>query len=151
MSHPLTRAAALLVALLVAGAARAEKKDEPRSVVARSLAPAGTLLSREAPDKPWQAVAPKGDVSSRDLLLSLPASQATVEAKNGAVQLLFWGNLPQISDFPILESAVVLHEAKDADLELSPQRGRVVLSNHKDRGAATVRVRLPRGHWDLTL
>jgi hypothetical protein len=146
--QPLTRAALPLALLLVAVSARA---DEPRAVVAKSLAPAGTLLRRTAPDKPWEAVEPKADVSSRDLLLSMPVSRATIESKNGAVQVLFWGNLPQISAFPILESAVVLHEAKDADLDLSPQRGRVVLSNHKDKGAAEVRVRLPRGQWDVTL
>jgi hypothetical protein len=155
MSHPrthrglpLTRAALPLALLLVAACVRA---DEPRTVVAKSLSPAGTLLRRTAPDKAWEVVEPKADLFSRDLLLSMPVSRGTIESKNGAVQVLFWGNLPQISAFPILESAVVLHEAKGADLDLSPQRGRVVLSNHKPSGAAEVRVRLPRGEWDLTL
>jgi hypothetical protein len=155
MSHPrtrrglpLTRLAWPLAALLAAVTARA---DEPRAVVAKSLAPAGTLLRRTAPDKPWEVVQPKADVSTRDVLLSMPVSQATVESKNGAVQLLFWGNLPQISPFPILECAAVLHEPKGADLDLSPQRGRLLLSNHKDKGPAVVHVRLPKGEWDLTL
>jgi hypothetical protein len=145
---PLLAAALPLVLLLPAAAA---DKDEPRAVVGKSLAPAGTLLRRAAPDKPWEVVEPQGDVSSRDLLLSLPLSQASIESMGGAVQLLFWGNLPQISAFPILESAVVLHEPKGTDMDLSPQRGRVVLSNHKDKGPATVHVRLPDGAWDLTL
>src|SRR5438874_2603420 len=115
-------------------------KEEPRAVVARSLAPAGTLLRRTAADKPWEAVEPKADVSSRDLLLAMPMSQATVESKGGAVRLLFWGNLPQVSPFPILESAVVLHDPKGADLDLSPRRGRVVLTNTKEKGAAQVSV-----------
>jgi len=155
--HPLTRAALPLALLLAAAAVRADAppakadKDEPRVVVAKSLAPAGTLLRRAAAGKPWEVVEPKGDVFSRDLLLSMPLSQATVEAKGGAVRLLFWGNLPQISPFPILESAVVLHEAKGTDLDLSPQRGRVVLSNAREKGAARVRVRLPSGTWDVTL
>lgn len=156
--HPLTRAALPLALLLAAAAVRADEpapkpdKEEPRAVVAKSLAPAGTLLRRTAPDKPWEVVEPKGDVSSRDLLLSMPVSQATIESKGGAVQLLFWGNLPQISPFPILESAVVLHEPKEGiDLDLSPLRGRVVLSNHREKGPASVRVRLPGGSWKLTL
>ena len=111
--------------------------------MAKSLAPEGTLLRRAAPDKPWEVVEPKDEVFSRDLMLALPLSQASVESKNGAVRLLFWGNVPQVSPFPILESAVVLHEPKGTDLDLSPQRGRVVLTNTKEKGAAKVRVRLP--------
>lgn len=156
--RPFRTCAVLSLALLLsAAAARADEpaskagKDEPRVVVAKSLAPAATLLRRPSPDKPWEVVEPKADVFSRDLLLAMPLSQATVESKNGAVRLLFWGNLPQISPFPILESAVVLHEPKEADLDLSPQRGRVVLTNTKEKGAAQVRVRLPGAVWDLKL
>ncbi len=150
MSHPLPRAA--LALLLVTAAAHADsKKEEPRAAVAKSSAPAGTLLRRATPGKPWEVVEPKADVSSLDLLLALPLSQASVESKNGAVRLLFWGNLPQVSAFPILESAVVLHEPKGADLDLSPQRGRVVLTNTRKEGSAKVHVRLPGTAWDLTL
>ncbi len=164
MSHPrndrrspLTAATVPLALLLTAAAVRAEQPapkpaaEEAHVVVAKSQAPAGTLLRRAAPDKKWEVVEPKADVSSLELLLALPLSQATVESKGGGVRLLFWGNVPQLSPFPILESAVVLHEPKGADLDVSPQRGRVVLTNAKDRGAAQVRVRLPGGPWELTL
>jgi hypothetical protein len=164
MSHPRTLldrsltcvALPLLLALAAAvwadEPARKPDKDEPRVIVAKSQAPAGTLVRRTAPDKPWEVVAPEGDIFSRDLLLSMPLSQATIESKGGAVRLRFWGNLPQISPFPILESAVILHEtAKGTDLDLSPQRGRVVLTNIREKGTAQVRVRLPERHWDLTL
>jgi hypothetical protein len=160
MSHPRTdrRLSLPLAALLLAApAVRADEparkpdKEESRVAVAKSLATAGTLLRRPAPDKPWEVVEPNAEVSSRDLLLALPLSLATVESKGGGVRLLFWGNIPQLSPFPILESAVVLHEPKGADLDLSPQRGRVVLTNAKEKGAAQVRVRLPGGPWDLTL
>jgi hypothetical protein len=153
----LSGAALPLALLLATTAARADEpaakpdKEEARVAVAKSAAPAGTLLRREAPGKPWAVVEPKADVSSLDLLLALPLSQASVESKAGAVRLLFWGNVPQISAFPILESAAVLHEPKGADLDLSLQRGRVVLTNTKDKGAAKVRVRLPGTTWELTL
>jgi hypothetical protein len=140
-----------LGAVRAADAPAKPDKEESRAVVAKSLAPAGTLLRRSAPGKPWEVVEPKADVSSLDVLLALPMSQASVESKDGAVRLLFWGNLPQVSPFPILESAVVLHEPKGTDLDLSPQRGRVVLTNTKEKGAAKVRVRLPGTTWDLTL
>jgi hypothetical protein len=164
MSHPptdprrsLTRAALPLALLLAATACRADEparkpdKEEARVVVAKSLAPAGTLLRRPAADKPWEVVEEKAEVSSRDLLLALPLSQASVESKDGAVRLLFWGNVPQVSPFPILESAVVLHEPKGADLDLTLRRGRVVLTNTKEKGSAKVRVRLPETTWELTL
>jgi hypothetical protein len=136
------------------GPARAAEKasrEEPRVAVGKSLAPAGTLLERTAPGKPWRIVVPKGEVSSGDLLLAMPLSRAVVEAKDGAAQLLFWGNLPQVSPFPILESAVVLHPAKNASLDFTPQRGRVVVSNQKRKEPVRVRVRLPDEVWSLTL
>jgi hypothetical protein len=162
MSHPrndrrppLTRAALPLALLLAAAVGRAGEPAKPdkegrRVVVAKSLAPEGTLFRRAAP-KPWAVVEPKAEVFSHDLMLALPLSQASVESKDGAVRLLFWGNVPQVSPFPILESAVVLYEPKGADLDLALQRGRVVLTNTKEKGSAKVRIRLPGTTWELTL
>ena len=146
------RAAGALALLLAVGGVRAADKApaEPRALAGKSMAPAGTLLARTG-DGPWQVVAPRSDVSTGDTLLALPLSRASVMAKNGGVELQFWGNLPQLSDFPILESAVTLHEPKGADLEMTFERGRVVVSNVKREGAARARVRLPRDAWELTL
>jgi hypothetical protein len=99
-------------------------------------------------------VAPRAacaEVYSGDLLLALPLSRAIMSSKNGAVQLQCWGNLPEISPFPIMESAVILHAPRAADLDFTLQRGRVIVSNHKKRGPAQVRIRLPQAVWDLTL
>ncbi len=125
--------------------------DEPRVVVAASLAPAGTLLHRASPEDAWQAVEPKSDIHSRDLLLAMPLARTSLRSKNEAVELTFWGNLPQLSPLPILESAVVLHEPKSVDLDVTPDRGRIVLKNVRAKGAATVRVRLANGDWELAL
>jgi hypothetical protein len=155
--HPLTRAPLPLALLLAAVAVAADEparkpdKDEPPAAAAKSTGAAGSLLRRNAPDKPWAVVEPKADLSSGDLLLALPLSGASLESKDGAVRLQFWGNLPQISSLPILESAVVLHDARGTDLDFTPRRGRLVLSNIKDKGAAGVRVRLPGAEWELTL
>jgi hypothetical protein len=151
--------AALFVGLLCGvGTGRGEDKpadkksrEEPRVAVGRSQAPEGTLLVRTAPDKPWQVVAPKAEVFSRDLLMAMPLSRAVVESKDGAAQLLFWGNLPQLSPFPVLESAVVLHQPKEASLEFTLQRGRVVVSNQKRKEPVRVRVHLPNEEWQLSL
>jgi len=46
---------------------------------------------------------------------------------------------------------VVLHVGDDFDLDLTFDRGRVVLSNHKNEGAARCRVRFHSEVWDLIL
>jgi hypothetical protein len=155
-SSPRTPAGALVLIVLVAvdpAGAVDEKKPtkEGRAPVAKSLAQPGMLLAREAPGKSWQALGPQDTVHSRDLLLALPGSRAGLRSNNGAVQLLLWGNLPQLSLNPVLESAVALHESSDQDLGFTLDRGRVVVSNQRDKGAARVRVRVRDQSWELNL
>jgi hypothetical protein len=47
-----------------------------------------------------------------------------------------------IKEFPIIETAVILHEPKDVDLDFTLDRGRVDLVNLKKSGAALVRIRV---------
>jgi hypothetical protein len=124
---------------------------EERRAVGKSLAPAGMLLQREAADKPWKAVAPQEAVFSRDLLLALPGGRAVLKSGDGAVQLELWGNLPELSPYPVLESAVVLHANPDFALDFTLDRGRVVLTNQRDKGAARVRIRAHGETWDVNL
>jgi hypothetical protein len=153
--HPSSFWSAVLLPLLggalLSAGANGREPEETRVPAGKSLSPAGTLLTRTAPGKPWEMVEPEGVVHSRDLLLAMPLSRAKVVSKNGAVQLLFWGNLPQLSEFPILETGVILHDSKSHDLEFTLQRGRVVVTNQKEKGAATVRVRMGQAAWELTL
>ena len=139
----------LMGLLCPGGVVRGE--DKAGVAVAQSLAPAGTLLTRTSPDASWQVAAPQSEVRSEELLLALPLARANIASKNGAVQLLFLGNLPEVSSFPIKESAVILHEPASADLEFTLERGRLILSNHKTKGSAQVRIRLRGEVWDLTL
>jgi hypothetical protein len=51
-----------------------------------------------------------------------------------------------------MESAVILHDNPDADLDFTLDRGRVEISNRrKDKEPAHVRVRFRKQVWDLTL
>ncbi len=107
------------------------------------------ILLREAPDKPWQftkdqeALAPGSEI--------LGGLGATVVSADGAVQARFMGNLAKLSPFPILESSLILQEAKDADLAFEMVRGRIDLINAKKSGAAKVKVMVRGKTGEITL
>lgn len=63
------------------------------------------------------------------------------------------GNLPEFSGSPpVLESAVTLYVPRaGADAELTLDRGRIHLMNHKPSGPAVVRVRFARDTLEITL
>jgi len=138
----------VLLGLLVQPAAGAE---EPRKATAKCLSPAGTLLQRTDPEKAWQPVEPLDTVHSRDQLLALPGARAALKTSNGDVGLTLHGNLPQLSPYPVLESSVVLHDTSAADLDFTLDRGRVVVTNRKEKGSLRVRVRMRKQAWELTL
>jgi hypothetical protein len=112
--------------------------------------PSSVLLQRTSENAAWRRVALQKRVSSTDYLVNLPGYRSELHLDSGAY-LQLWGNLPQFSLMPILESSVILHANPDRDLDFSLDRGRVVISNHKDKGPAQVRVRFGKQVWDLTL
>jgi hypothetical protein len=111
----------------------------------------GALLQRPSSDKPWKLIKPKEAVYSRDTLLALPGSRAEVDTKSEGVRLTLAGNLPDLALVPLYESAVVLHATKDYDLDFTLDRGRVLISNRKARGAVLVRVQFEDESWNLIL
>jgi hypothetical protein len=124
--------------------------EEKRVAIGKGTSSAGALLQREASGKVWKLVDPMAPVFSTDTLLVLPAGQATLTTNSG-VELTLVGSLPLASPL-VLESAVVLHENPDFDLDLTVDRGRVLVTNHKEKGPARIRFRLPeQRNWDLTL
>jgi hypothetical protein len=123
--------------------------QEPRVAVGKSASPDGTLLASPRPGQGFHAV-PNGEpVYSRDLLLALPGMRAALTAHG--VRLDLWGNLPELSGTPALESAVLLHDSRTFDLDFTLERGRVVVTNRKEQGPARVWVRLPGESWQLSL
>jgi hypothetical protein len=96
-------------------------------------------------------------VLSNRPLVSLPGYRSPIVLDSG-VRLTLWGNLPELTPFPVaFESEVVLHPSDQFDLDLTLQRGRIVLANPKD---APVKVRLrfanpsnPKSGevWDMVL
>jgi hypothetical protein len=149
---PIQMALALVAAvgLFPAAGQSQPKLAAQRVAIARSDSPAGTLLEREGPQKPWQVVAPGQDVFTRDLLLALPGLRANLEAK-GALRLSLLGALPEPAGVPVLESVVTLKQDPAVDLELTLKRGRILLAHGKASGSIRVRVRFRNQTWDLAL
>jgi hypothetical protein len=115
---------------------------EPRAPAGHCRSAASTLLAQESPDQPWRSVGEGEEVHSRDLLLALPGMQALIEPRPESVELSLRGNLPALSSFAGLESAVVLHDSRFYDVDFTLLRGRVILTNRKAQGPARAWVRL---------
>jgi len=124
---------------------------EPRLPIGKCLSSAGRLLVNKQPGQPWQTLDDKEDVFSRDLLLALPGTQAVVVTQAKAVELTLWGNLPHRTEYSGLHSAVILHDSKAFDLDFTLHRGRVVVTNRKEKGSAVVWVRIDGAAFRLTL
>jgi hypothetical protein len=124
---------------------------EPRVAAAKNLSPAGCLLSNERPGQPWRGNSEGDILFSRDLLQALPGLSARLETKPRAVELTLSGNLPELSDFSGLQSAVILHDSRAFDLDFTLHLGRVLLTNRKESGAARVWLRVDGAAFELTL
>ncbi len=114
------------------------------------------LVQRQAGRGAWKRVVPNDPISTTDDLVSLPGYSSELDLDGGA-HVLLRGNVREFSfAFPIMdflmESAVKLHKPEagfDADLTLD--RGRIYLSNHRRQGPVKVRLRFADEVWDLTL
>ena len=148
--------AVLLAGLLAARAGAAggpldvPPSTEPRVAVATALSSVG-LVSSEGTFEPFTRHRPDDTLYSRDLLLSLPGFQVNIQSIAKAVELTLWGNLPGLSDSHALESAVILHDTRHFDFDLTLLRGRVMLTNTKKKGPVRVWLRTETAGVTLTL
>jgi hypothetical protein len=103
----------------------------------------------------WQRVGKERPVSSGDSLVCLPGFKAEIDT-NGGVRLLMRGHVREFSVDPfqefLMDSAVVLHQNPHLDLDLTLDRGRIYLTNVKEKGPAKIRLRFATEKgWDITL
>jgi hypothetical protein len=122
------------------GPVDALNSTEPRVEVAKCLSTPG-LVSSPGTFQPFVRLTKGDTIHSRDLLVALPGFKVDLEPAPRTVTLTLWGNLPGLSDSPVLESSVTLHDTKAFDLDFTLVRGRVVLTNNKTKGAAKVWLR----------
>jgi hypothetical protein len=140
---------------VLAGASRAAG-DEPRKAETENRVAVGTivpetgkLLSRANGEKTWHLAADNEAIQSGDLILGTPG--AAIDSKNGAVRMVLRADLAGLSQYPIRECAVRLHENPNADLDFTLDRGRAEVINHKEKGSARVVLRIRKESWDFTL
>lgn len=140
--------------------AEASKKQVP---VGHNLAPGSkepAVLLQAKPDKSgWTRTAGKNaPVMSGRMLLSLPGSKNVV-ALDAGVELTLWGNLPEVTLDPLLsESRATVHAHDILDVDMTLDRGRVILRNTKKTPQdALIRVRFnnptlaEENHFDIVL
>jgi uncharacterized protein (TIGR03000 family) len=117
---------------------------EPRVPAAKCLTFPGLGFSKGL-RQPFHRVDKDDTLYTRDLLVVIPGLKVTLEPLGGGLTLTLWGNLPGLSDSPVLESSVILHDTKAYDLDFTLVRGRVVLTNEKKKGPVKVWLRMKRG------
>jgi hypothetical protein len=129
--------------------------NRPRKAVGKYSSPAeaepDVLLQRVDDKAPWKRLRHNDPVSTEDYLVVLPGYRSRVQLDRG-VDLTMWGGLPNpTSPIPlILDSAAVLHDASDVDLDLTLDHGRVTVANSRP-GSKRVRVHFHDESCELTL
>jgi hypothetical protein len=135
-----------------ARAAQKEKelpKAEKAPGVARQMSPVGTVLTKQ--DKGWALPALYDAANPEEILLALPGARGVLDVKEGDVRLALLGGLPELSPTPVLESAVILQQSKDVDLDFRLERGRVQVENRKEQGPVKIRLRVRQTTVDIQL
>lgn len=136
------------------GAGEKEKglpKGEKAPGIGRLMSPVGTLLVRPAKGKEWALPALYDAANADDELVALPGARAVLNVKEGDVRLSLIGGLPELSPTPVLESAAVLRNGDQTDLDVQLDRGRILIESRKEGGPARVRVRVRKTTVDLDL
>jgi hypothetical protein len=138
-------------------AAPPSNKQQPLGKLVRNAA-MQDLVIQGTGGGAWRRLVANGRFSGGDALVSLPGYQGELALDNG-LHLILWGNVyQQLSEGPILESAILAHAAEPdkegglADFDFTLSRGRVwIVNQKKEDQPAYVRLRFHKEIWDLTL
>lgn len=115
----------------------------------KSRSPAAAFVARSADALGFKTLPENADLLTGDLLVTLPG--ASFDSKSGSVAVKSLADYDGKSPLPILETAFTLNEAKDVDLDLTLDRGRIDLTSLKAEGAVSVRVRFWDQSWTIAL
>ena len=105
--------------------------------------PISIVVSRPLDGGPWKRLwGTQNEVQAGRTYVALPGCRGELQLDRG-VQLTLWGNIPEILPAPpqLFESVVDLHSHDAYDVDLTLQRGRILLTSTKDK-PAIVRVRI---------
>lgn len=113
-----------------------------------------TALLRQPSKDVWEKVAVGTGVFTTEPLVA-PAGFASIVNTRTGVGLLLRGSVREfalsVPQLNLLDSAVILHANPKVDLDLTLLRGRIFLTNRKDKSPCTIRLRFEKEVWDLTL
>jgi hypothetical protein len=124
---------------------------EDKVAVGRMFSPIGTLVVSGKEEGDWELPHLFDDIHAGRALLALPGARGIVDLKEGDVHLILAGNLPELSSSPVLETRAVLHETKSLDLDMTLQRGRIIIENHRKDGPVKVRIQTQTTDVEITL
>ncbi len=133
------------------------KERVPAGIYEAALMKTPSILVAQERPKVWKRLKSGSPIYTAETLVSLPGFLSEVRLDSG-VRLTLRGHVSQFSIHPLmdylLESAIVLHQTKDFDADLTLLRGRIYVSNSSkpvESRPAKVRVRFSDQVWDLTL
>jgi hypothetical protein len=112
--------------------------DDKQAGGAHIASPRGLTFSRAADGGQWQATDTGSAVASGTIVIGLRG--AAIDSANGAVRLSFHPDLGHKTPFPIIETAVIMKEPGDVDMDAVLDRGRIEVTNTKSEGSARVRL-----------
>lgn len=129
----------------------------PAKIALAQYAPAvvkDSLLMRRAAEGDWKVAKPLMRLQTGELLVTAAGYRSDIVLDSG-MKLQMAGALPNpnpAAQAPILilESALTLHQNPDFDLELTLERGRIIITNKRPE-PGTVRLRFLDQLWDLRL
>jgi hypothetical protein len=131
----------LVAAFAVSGTATAQ---------VRCVAVHGSLLKLDKPGG-WESVATGSVLKTNHRLVALFG--ADFQSQNGAVDARLVADVGQRGPFPVLEAAIRFNTFGKMlrDLDVTLERGILVLTNKKEAGPAKVRLRMHGEIFDVTL
>jgi hypothetical protein len=138
--------ALLLVGILLAQIPTDLPKDSGKPAV-KWVSVSGVLLERQGGS--WKAVKPGDSLASGVLTVGMP--HVDLLSLSGVVQVRLLADIGQRGPFPVLEAGATFHDPAGVDLDLTPERGIIVLDNLSKEGQAKVRVRFQGETWTLHL
>ena len=116
-------------------------EEAKKNPIARCLGKDGSLLVRAEGSSTWKSAKHEEELFEGDLILS--GAGTAIENLDKTVKLTFRGDLAGSSPLPIRETAIKLLPIKEGiDFSVDFERGRIEISNTKEKGSVTCQVTL---------
>lgn len=126
--------------------------EQQKTPLARSLSKDGSLLVMPKGSSSWKTAKHEEEFYEGDMIIS--GAGTSIENIEKTVKLTFRGDIAGTSPLPIRETAIILLPKKEGvDFSVDFERGRIELTNTKDKGSVFCQVSLfdDREHGQVKL